>query len=171
MGDPEFQNFFNNPNIVCLSPRIAPYVNYCYTANIPTPPPVFNPDRTWVWNSPGLAGDWCYPMSIAAFHVFRTDDIKPLVNTKPFHAPNSFEGTCLAPYPPNKPLMLCFETCKCITATNNRVQTENSNRFENTDDVLILNRIFLSGKRFSTNVNHQARIPMCHGPCTLKWEN
>lgn len=170
LQDPEFKNFFSNPNILCLSPRIAPYVNFCYTANIPSPAPKnFNPDRTWTWKSPELCGDWNYPMSIAAFHVFRTDDIKPLVNKANFRAPNSFEGTCLAPYPPARPLMICYDSCKCITSTNNRVQTENSNRFDHTDPVEELNRLFTAGHRLSTEANHQAKIPMCHGPCKYKW--
>ena len=39
VNDKEFKEFLTNQSVACLSPRIAPYVNYCYTANQPQPQP------------------------------------------------------------------------------------------------------------------------------------
>lgn len=166
LDSPEVKAFMRNPTILCVSPRIAPYVNFCYTQNAPQPPPAhFYEERSWEWN--GLFGDWGYPMSIAAFHIFRTLDLAKAINNVYFPAPNYLEGVCLDPNRPNRPLMICFETSKCITATNNRVQSVNTNRNENTNPLDKTNEVFLSGKRLDPDANHQTKLNMCHGPLKL----
>lgn len=167
--DKEFKKFEADPTIICLSARMAPYINFCYTANIPSPPPALGPDNVWNWKAPGLAGDWCYPMSIASFHVFRTEDLIPIIMNRPFRAPNSFEGTCLAPYPPNRTNMICYDSAKCICTTVNRVQTENTNRHDNLYNIEFLNKQFLSGFRISPDSNHQLKIKTAHGPIRYEW--
>lgn len=167
---PEFKEFERNPNIAVLSPRIAPYVNYCYTARIATPPPANFYGTAWSWQSPELAGDWNYPMSIASLHIFRKEDLTHAINNVPFKAPNSFEGNCLAPNPPHhRPLMMCFNRCKVICGTNNRVQTENANYHENSHTPDQLCQIFLSGKRLNPTANDGIIVPMCHGPVKLEF--
>lgn len=168
---PEFKEFANNPAISVLSPRIAPYVNYCYTARIQTPPPLFQPGLcVWNWKNPSLQGDWNYPMSIASLHIFRKEDLNHAINNAWFKAPNSFEGNCLAPNPPHhRPLMMCFSRCKVICGTNNRVQTENANYHENSHTPDSLCQTFLSGKRLNPNANDGIIVPMCHGPVKLEF--
>lgn len=171
LDSPEFHEFKLNPHIACVSPRIAPYVNYCYTARISTPPPKEFINKTiWNWTNPELLGDWCYPQSIASFHIFRREDLNYSINNAPFRAPNSFEGTCLAPNPPrHRPLMVCFEQCKVICGTNNRVQVENNNYHENTHTPEMLAKYFLLGKRLNPNINDGIIVPMCHGPVKLEF--
>ncbi len=167
LADPEIQLFFNNKNILCVSPRLAPYVNYCYTQNQPQPQPIFNADRTWNWN--GAIHDWGYPMSIASFHIFRTEDISRQINTINYVSPSYLEGVCLAPNPPlNRPLMICYEQAKCICSTNNRVQNANNNRTENNAPLDVLNTLFISGKRLNPDKNHQYKLNMCHGPLSYE---
>lgn len=54
--DPEFKEFFSNEDIACLSCRMAPYINYCYTQNQPQSPPIFNEKRMWNWKN--AVHDW-----------------------------------------------------------------------------------------------------------------
>lgn len=168
----EFKTFTQNTAIACLSPRMAPYVTFCYTANIPAPPPAFGPGlKIWNWQDPKLCGDWNYPMSIASFHVFRREDLARPINIGNFRAPNSFEGTCLAPNPPNhRPLMICYENAKCFCVTNNRVQTENGNRHENSAPLDQLNAAFVAGKRLSPHANYLHKANTAHGPAKYIWE-
>lgn len=167
----EFNEFKNNTEIACLSPRIAPYVNYCYTARISTPPPkMFINKNVWNWKNPDLSGDWNYTQSIASFHIFKKGDLIRNINNVPFRAPNSFEGSCLAPNPPHhRPLMICFDRCKVICGTNNRVQTENSNYHENSHTPDSLCQSFLTGKRLNPYSNDGIIVPMCHGPVKLEF--
>lgn len=171
LNSPEFNEFKSNPQIACLSPRIAPYVNFCYTARLQTPPPKeFINKTTWNWTNPELAGDWNYPFSIASFHIFRREDLSNLINTVPFRGPNTFEGTCLAPYPPrHRPLMICFENCKVFCSTLNRVQVENGNHHENSHNPEMLAKNFILGKRLDTKANAGLVMPMCHGPVKLEY--
>jgi hypothetical protein len=169
---PEFKRFSSDPSIAVLSPRIAPYVNYCYTARIGTPPPAIFNGSPWVWNwkDSALQGDWNYPMSIASLHIFRKEDLIQPINNVLFRAPNSFEGNCLAPNPPHhRPNMICFDRCKVICGTNNRVQTENANYHENSHTPDGLCHGFLSGKRLNPTINDGIIVPMCHGPVKLEF--
>jgi hypothetical protein len=168
LHDREVQDFINNPNILCISPRMAPYINYCYTQNAPQPQPQFNSDRTWEW-SKGMH-DWGYPMSIASFHIFRKNDLSKAMNTVYFPSPNHLEGTCLDANRPNKPLMICYENAKAICSTINRVQTVNGNKSDNTHSLADLNLIFLTGKRLSPDANHQLKLNMAHGPVKIEWK-
>lgn len=167
----EFNEFKINSQIACLSPRIAPQVNYCYTARLSTPPPKeFINKTTWNWTNSELAGDWNYPMSIASFHIFKKEDLLNSINNVSFRGPNSFEGSCLAPNPPrHRPLMICFENCKVFCGTVNRVQIENSNFHENSHNPDMLAKIFLMGKRFNPLANNGLIMPMCHGPVKLEY--
>jgi hypothetical protein len=162
---PEFKTFESNPNIYCLSPRLAPYINYCYTEKKPQPAPQFNADRTWNWK--GLVGDWGYPPSIASFQIFRTARLQYL-NGIHFRSPNYLEGGMCGNMP-SEDLMICFETQKCICSTGNKVQVDNANHHDNTHSVEELNMGFVNGKRLSTEANDGLRYNMCHGPLRYDW--
>lgn len=169
--EPAFQAFFRNNNILCVASRMTKNIDYCYTANISTPPPThFYEEGSWEWRAPNLLGDWSYPMSIASFHVFRKMDLITTINKVPFNAPNSFEGRCLAPNPPDKPLMILLNEQKCLCAVNNRVQTENCNRNENSHSIESLNNMFLNGNRLSDKVNNGKIFKQAHAPLEYVWE-
>ena len=167
----QLQAMLRNPNILCIASRMNKEVNYCYTANIQTPPPVhFFEEGSWEWRAPQLSGDWNYPMSISGFHIFRKADLVRPINTAPFRAPNSFEGTCLACNPPDRPLIILLENQKCICGVNNRVQTENGNRHEGSHDLVSLNNMFLSGNRLSDKANDGKMFRQAHAPVEYVWE-
>lgn len=166
LEDSEMKEFFSNKNIACLSPRLAPYVNFCYTRNYAVSGPQTLDNGKWQWK--GLEGDWGYPYSIACFHIFRKEDLN-FINTAFFKAPNSFEGTFLSGYPKDKELMICYKHAKCICSTNNKVQTENDNRNSNTHSLEKLNFEFIKGNRLCPDANHQYKLNMCHGPMKYIW--
>lgn len=136
----------NDPEMLCVSLRIAPNYNYCYPRNATTPPPVFTADLVWHWPT-ASGGDWSYPMSLDG-HVFRTNDIRPLVGTLSFTNPNTLEAN-LSGHPLNRPKMVCFSKSKLVNIPVNRVQTLNQNRsgLEVNFPVDHLNNAFLQGKR------------------------
>lgn len=164
--DPEFNLFFKSEDIACLSCRIAPYVNFCYTQNKPQHAPKI---ENGIWNINDGLFDWGYPMSVAAFHVFRTEDISYAMNNGNYRAPNTLEGM-LDSHRVNRPKMICYSQCKCITSTINRVQTENNNRHDNLADPSYLNMMFLRGYRLDPCINDKLIYNMCHGPIKLEWK-
>lgn len=169
----EFNIFANDPSIICVSPRLAPYVTYCYPASIDSPPPQFiphYPKKVWNWKLPHLRGDWCYPWSVACHHIFKSEDLQHAINNIPFKFANSFEGNCLLGHiNENRQHMICFDTAKCICSENNKVQTENMNRNENSHPLQFMNNQFLQGLRLCPDVNHQMILNACHGPVIIKW--
>lgn len=169
----EFKLFLADPSIMCVSPRIAPYVTYCYPASIDSPPPPFLPQysqKVWNWKLDYLRGDWCYPWSVSAHQIFRTEDLEHAIHNIPFRFANTFEGVCLLGHIGNsRSNMVCFETSKVICAVNNKVQVEAANKHENTHPVDYLNHMLLQGKTLCPNINHQARLNACHGVVQLKF--
>lgn len=168
LDSPEFKEFDTNPLIATISPRLHPGVDFCYTENRPAQKPELRGNRTWKWRE-GCSGDWSYPWSVAAFHIFRRTDINHLF-AMPFRAPNTFEGAlCNIPFS-GRDLMICFDKAVTFTGANNKVQNENSNRHENSDPLDVLNNNFLIGKRLSENVNSGIIRNCCHGHLNYVWE-
>jgi hypothetical protein len=165
--DKPFKVLASNPYVACVSPRLAPHISFCYTRNGPQPAPVMDEHLGWNWIT--AVHDWNYPMSIASFHTFRKEDLL-FLNQMGFRGPNTLEGGMEGHAPRHRPAMICFETVKCIVDTSNKVQIENANHCSNTHSLEELNFGFLSGKRLSTNANHQLKIAACHGPLNLVWE-
>lgn len=168
LEDPEMKEFFNNEDITCISPRLAPYINFCFPQNAPQPPPIFNEKRMWKWKE-GIH-DWGYPMSVACFHIFRTKDLV-FLNTMHFKAPNSLEGGMCGAYPQNRNYMICYDHAKCFCSALNRIQCENQNRHLNSHSIEDLNSGFINGERLCPDVNDKYTFNMAHGPITLQWRS
>lgn len=166
LDDPEFKEFSESEDIACLSCRIAPYVDYCYTQNKPQPQPQFVSKNKWDWRN--AVHDWGYPMSVASIHIFRKEDLM-FLNKIHFTFANTLEGAMDGNRPYNRPYMKCYDHSKCICTTNNRVQMENANRNENCDPLNTLNVMFIMGKRLNPDINHNTTINMCHGPLKYQW--
>lgn len=163
----EFKEFDNNPLIATLSCRMGKNVNFCYTQNLPATQPAINSKNMWRWRD-NCSGDWCYPWSVAAFHIFRKSDLLPLSHI-PFRATNTFEAAlCNIPFSA-RDWMICYDTPKVFTGANNRVQIENLNRTENCDSIETLNREFLAGQRLDVNANYKLRSNACHGKVNYIW--
>jgi glycosyltransferase involved in cell wall biosynthesis len=139
------RRFLVNKSIACLSLRMSPNIMSCYTERRDTPRPELTEDLEWFW--PGLFGDWGYPHSLDC-HLFRTEDILPLVSSLDYYNPNTFEGV-LAGHPPyKKPFMICYPESIVMNVPVNKVQTVNGNHCGNIP-ADYLNGQFLNSKRVS----------------------
>jgi hypothetical protein len=136
---PQFEEFKKNPEIICLSLRLAPYYEGAPKMN----------DNIWNWQ--GLKHDWGYPMSVSA-HIFRKKDILPIMTKGEFENPNDLE-VLLRKNPPNKPLMVCVNQPNIINTPANVVQTKyRLNRFGNAGiSPEEMNEKFINGQRISLN--------------------
>lgn len=164
--DAHFQRFARDPNILCLSLRMHPGVTSCYTENKPTPPPQISPEGIWDWTTNRHNGDWSYPMALDG-HIFRTNTIAPLVNNLPYSNPNTMEGA-LAQHPIPIPQMICYPEPRIINIPANKVQTVNNNRAGNVD-TLLLNRLYLLGKRIDLNMFQGMVKPSVHSEVPYKF--
>lgn len=112
-----------------LSLRLGKCLNKCYTMQKPQSVPSlikYNNDLfLWHWNIG--EHDWRYPLSVDG-HIFNTQEIKDIIKSIEFKAPNSLEGA-MQIY--NKQFLnrngLCFEFPKLVNIPINKVQTENNN--------------------------------------------
>lgn len=152
---PEFLKFIEDQDILSLSLRLCPRMDYCYPIDRHLPTPSFLPDRSWYWRQ--SHGDWQYPLSLDS-DVLRTKEVLPLIKEVQFTDPNSFEGQLsMRPLPNNR--MICFQESKVFNVPANRVQNTSLNRHGNIP-VQGLNELFLQGKRISlknlTNIQNRA---------------
>lgn len=155
---PEFVKFKNTPEILSLSLRLSPKYSGA--------PVMLN--NTWVWN--GLKHSWGYPMS-ATSHIFRKEDILPILVNSNIMIPNHIE-VALRKTPPNKSLMLCFDSPKFINNLANQVQTQYvSNKLANIP-IRELEQRFVDGERLSLDyIKEQAeKSKDCFLKIDYEWE-
>ncbi|MFA5696161.1 MAG: hypothetical protein WC917_01710, partial [Bacilli bacterium] len=115
----EFKEFNENKNILCLSLRIGPNHRF---GNIPT-----LDGNKWEWeqyrfNRNYHIRNWGFPMSVTS-HIFRTEDILPIIEDNEFKTPNFLEGV-LNDNCPNRPLMICLDEPIFINNMANQVQDD-----------------------------------------------
>lgn len=146
-----------NPELLCLSLRLDPSLNYCYALDIPMIAPQFDDDLIWEWSKG--EGDFGYPMSLDG-HVFRTMDILPLVETIKFSNPNTLEGN-LAHRPLVNTRMICYPSAPIFNIPINKVQNLNSNRHGNISNNL-LNNWYLDGYRINYKPLQGYGVNGCH---------
>jgi hypothetical protein len=148
--DPEFAQFANAEDVLCLSLRMSSLIDYCYPINktVSPPPEILQGESYWDWTS--ASGDWGYPMSVDG-HVFNTEVIKPLVKFLNYSNPNLFEsGLAQCAYMTSHvmPQMICYrDNSKIMNIPANRVQDTFANRSGNLVSAEELNKLFLSGLR------------------------
>ena len=140
----EFELLEKDPDILCLSLRLDPYLTYCYAYDIDMDTPDFDQELRWDWR--GETGDFGYPMSLDG-HIFRTKDIEPLLSKLSYNNPNSLEGA-LSNHPLRQAKMICLNKAPIFNMPINKVQTQNTNRHGNIS-AEYLNKMFLAGYRIS----------------------
>ena len=143
-------DLLQTPEILTISLRMDPKYNYCYTQKRMTPPPSFINNLRWYWEK--LDGDWGYPMSLDG-HIFRTDDIVPLIRNLQFKNPNTLEAGLASKYLA-RPLMSCYSTAKIINLPINKVQTFNNNHagLQYKISVEDLNRRYINGEQINLDL-------------------
>lgn len=168
----EVNEFVHREDIACVSLRLCPRINYCYTMNVPMTTPTFLDPKRYIWTwSNASPGDWAYPMSLDG-HIFKTEEILPLLNLLSYSNPNTLEGT-LACSPFNTPNMICFEDSKIINIPANKVQDVNGNRHGNLS-AWDINEQYTRGKRLSLEKllgkTELKQNTSCHQDIPLEWE-
>jgi hypothetical protein len=168
----EVREFLIREDIACISLRLCPRINYCYTMDVPMTPPMFSDGGRYIWKwKEASPGDWSYPMSMDG-HIFKTEEILPLLGLLDYSNPNTLEGT-LASSPFNIPRMICFSDSKIFNIPANKVQDVNGNRHGNLS-AWDINEQYLKDKRLSLAKilsNPEAVENMsCHQDIKLEWE-
>jgi hypothetical protein len=136
-----------DPRVLCLSLRMCPRYDYCYAQDRPQKVPRA---ARWLlrWRWRKAACDWGYPMSVDG-HIFRFDDLFPLVQRVDFRHPNSFEAALAQNAIKSRPLMTCYREAVVVNLPVNRVQDDFANRAGEQHGIsaIELNAQFLQGKR------------------------
>jgi hypothetical protein len=106
-----FEQFKGNPNFICLCLRLdASYREEGFVVN-----------NEWRWR--GHKRSWGYPMSVSS-HIFRTHDIKPVMEREPFKNPSELELLLLHNPPPRRKWMLCVDKAMVVNSRLNTIQTQ-----------------------------------------------
>jgi hypothetical protein len=157
LSSKQFKLFTMNDDIIALSLRLHPHLDYCYSARIRMSPPNFDSNLLFKWI--GLPGDYGYPMSLDG-HFFRTKEISALTKVLNFNNPNSYESI-LAGYPLNRLKMICFEQSIILNNPINKVQNYNNNIHGNIS-AEYLNDNFLAGNIIDLEVFKGFENISCH---------
>jgi len=104
-GGKPMRRLKTDPRVLCLSLRMCPRYDYCYVKNRQVKRPFMALFGRWNWLK--CEGDWRFPMSLDG-HIFRHDDIFPLVQQSEFEEPNTFEGKLHQNRIKTRPLMTCY---------------------------------------------------------------
>jgi hypothetical protein len=156
MDTDEFRWFLFDSNAACFSMRLSPSVTHCFATDEPSPPPEISLG-SFDWT--GRTGDWGYPMSVEG-HIFRTNDLLPLIMSKNFTNPCILEAV-LAADPIRKPLMYCCEQSSMINIPLNKVAWGWNNPHGDVSAEW-LNNEFLSGKRIDMEPYVGYKNTACH---------
>lgn len=169
-GGKPMRRLKTDPRVLCLSLRMCPRYNVCYSENRPVKRPFMALFGRWNWRK--ASGDWGYPMSLDG-HVFRYNDIFPLVQQIEFKNPNTFEFALSQNPIIARPLMTCYAESVVVNLPVNRVQHVYNNRAGEEYGLSAeeLNASFLAGRRvnlapiYALNENlachHELPLQLC----------
>ena len=155
--------------VACVSLRMCRRYDYCYTMDIPTPPPRLDRHRRWKWRK--SKGDWGYPMSLDG-HVFRYADVLPILRQIDFRTPNTLENELARNPLVHRPRMVCYEEAVVINLPVNIVQADWANRAGETHgaDTARMNREYLAGRRVDLAPIYALRANRsCHHEMPIRW--
>lgn len=164
--EPEAIRQHKNGLIAAVSLRMAPYMDYCYTLNVESPPPMMTSDRTWFWRS--QTADWFYAHSIDGT-IWRTRDVAEIFEGDRWKTLHELEPA-LAHGLFHRPLVVCYEEPRLVNIVSGSVQ---ETTFNNRHPVSVENTTerFLAGERISLEaIEH---IPPQRGPhfeAPYRWE-
>ena len=163
---PEVARFLEDPQTMCLSLRMDPAMDYCYPLDRSVAIPRFEAPGVWRWRA--AEGDWAYPMSLDA-HIFRTAELRPLLEAVEFRNPNSLEAA-LANVALPHPRLACLPEAPTVNIPDNRVQEVCDNRHGAGDPAALTAR-FLAGDRLDLEPLAGIRTPSPHHEIPLTWRS
>lgn len=153
-----------DPEIACLSLRLCPRIIYTYTLDqVAPPPPIDGGVFSWAEGE----GAWGYPMSLDG-HVFRTAELRPLLERLPYVDPNSLESG-LAAYPLANSKGLALADAAIVNIPINRVQDTCLNRHGDQPAALLNNR-FLAQERIRLEPIAAVENTAVHQEMEFQWE-
>lgn len=141
-----------------VSIRMAPHIDYCYTADSPDIQPnliQMNIDGTmmyrWEWDYKSNQNtNWAYPSCINS-HIYKRKEFVKYISMINFTSPNNLEGNYNLIRSKFNKYMACFEQSKSVNIANNLIQTGTNRHGQNLKHTVeALNAKYLSGKRLST---------------------
>jgi hypothetical protein len=162
---PEMAVLEGNQFVAGLVLRMAPYMDYCYTENVHSDPPIFAKDRTWLW--PGLRGDWGYPNSVDGT-IWPRESVQEILCGSQWELLHKLEPMLRLGM--RGPLAVCVNEPIVVSIANNSVQDtvqENRNGGGTPEE---LNERFLAGEQIKADniVAHTAMSP--HWEIEYEWE-
>jgi len=151
--------------VLCISLRLGKNISHDYMADKPMVVPEISSDGLLKWK--GCDACWGYPMSLDG-HIFRTEDIIPLIKKIDFNSPNELEWQ-LSLNPINKEYMICFESPVLTNLAINKVQTWNDNRHGSVP-AEFLNAQYLVGKKIDLKdiIGQKERFNSTHVEANIK---
>lgn len=148
-GWTEFNIFTNSSEILCFSLRLGNNIVYDYCNDMKISMPDKSSKKAFMWTE--AEGSWGYPMSIDG-HIFKTDDIVPLIEKLNFSNPSTLEEELASNPIREKPQMICHDLNSVImNYPANIVQNTYNNRCANTYSTKDLNDYFLRGFTIDSN--------------------
>ncbi len=111
------ESIMMNIDIACISLRMGRNISSHYIKG-PSPAPEI---KNGIWNWHGKNIDWGYPMCPGVGHIFRTADVKPIIEKGNYTSPTELEDAMNAAMI-KRPLMWCPEHSIVIDTPINRVQ-------------------------------------------------
>lgn len=162
----------------CVSLRLAPYINYCYTANTSDPPPELTEmdiDGTkmyrWNWrHRPNIGSNWGYPSCINS-HIYNRERFVHYISLIHYKHPNGLEGMFNNIRENFKPINACFGNSKSVNIANNIIQTGTNRHGMKSDfSVETLNTEFLHGRRLSTKPFYNIQNTLATFEKDYQWE-
>jgi hypothetical protein len=171
----EALDFLRNQYFHCISLRMAPHINYCYTGNLSDEPPEFeNVNNLYMWDwrkAKTVNGDWNYPSCINS-HIYKTEDFKKYISMIQFQHPNGLEANFNNIRQNFKPFNICFKKSKSVNIANNLIQNgTNQHGLIPEWQVNNLNNQFLNGRRLSTKPFYNFENTFATFEKDYEWEN
>jgi hypothetical protein len=164
----EFKEFESRDDVLCLSLRLHPKLPYCYVTDKEQKIPKIE-DGVFDWT--GANGDYGYPMSLDG-HIFRTEDILPLLKIEKYANPNELEAW-LSGYEfkffKKRPCMVCCEKSPVMNVPLNQVHEGWVNR-HGRFPAKYLNDNFLKGFVISMDEIRGFKNKSCHQEVDIKLE-
>jgi len=157
LEDKEFKTFSSRKDILTLSLRLHPRLNYCYPARLRQVSPQMDTDGVYNWF--GKPGDFGYPMSLDG-HIYYTKNIQYYFSNYRFNGPNDLESQ-MAMNPIPIPNMMCYNKSRIINLPVNKVQDFNNN-VHGKIPAKYLNEQFLTGKIISMENIRGIDNTSCH---------
>jgi len=165
LEDKQFKIFSERKDILTLSLRLHPRLNYCYPARLKQVSPPMDKDGVFNWF--GKPGDFGYALSLDG-HIFETRNIKYYFLNLRYNGPNDLESQ-MAMHPIPIPNMICYDKSKIMNLPLNKVQNYNNNVHGNVT-AEFLNQKFLEGKRISLNNIRGFENYSCHQEIDIELE-